>query len=84
MHKELINTLNKLREKNLLNEVVIKEMIKFCELEWDPKCLLFYNNKHPIKTASAFQVRQPIYDSSIELDAVLFDKIFLNQNFNDI
>jgi hypothetical protein len=57
MHKELINTLNKLREKNLLNEVVIKEMIKFCELEWDPKCLLLYNNKHPIKTASAFQVR---------------------------
>ena len=66
------------------NDVVTKELLKFCELEWDPKCLLFYNNKHPIKTASAFQVRQPIYDSSIEFDTTLFDNIFLNQNFNDI
>ena len=66
------------------NDVVIKKLLKFCELEWDPKCLLFYKNKHPIKTASAFQARQPIYDSSIEFDTVLFDNIFLNQNFNDI
>ena len=39
-------------------------MINFCELDWDPNCLLYYKNKSPIKTASALQARQPIYKSS--------------------
>ena len=65
-------------------EDVIKEIIKFCDLDWDPKCLLFYNNKSPIKTASAFQARQPIYSSSIELNTILFKNIFLEQDFEDI
>ncbi len=59
-------------------------MISFCELDWDENCLLFYKNKSPIKTASAFQARQPIYETSVELDIDLFNNIFSNQNFNDI
>ncbi len=34
-------------------------------LEWDPRCLSFNSNARPVLTASAAQVRQPIYDSSI-------------------
>jgi hypothetical protein len=45
-----------------------KKMIQFCELDWDPNCLNFYkNNKTPIKTASIFQARKPIYNSSLRL-----------------
>ena len=65
-------------------DIVIKEIINFCELDWDPNCLLFYKNKSPIKTASAFQARQPIYESSVETDTVLFNNIFLNQDYMDI
>ena len=59
-------------------------MINFCGLDWDENCLLFYKNKSPIKTASAFQARQPIYRSSLEIDSVLFSNIFEDQNFDSI
>ena len=44
----------------------IKNLLKFCELEWDPNCLEHHLNKKPIKTVSAVQARQPIYKSSIK------------------
>ena len=40
-------------------------MIAHCGLDWDPRCLEFYKNERPVKTASALQVRQPIYHSSV-------------------
>ena len=66
------------------SDIIIKEIINFCELNWDPNCLLFYKNKSPIKTASAFQARQQIYESSVNLDNILFKNIFSDQEFNDI
>ena len=63
---------------------MIKKIINFCGLDWDPNCLLFYKSKAPIKTASAFQARQPIYESSVNKDYSLLKNIFLDQNFNDI
>ena len=42
----------------------IKNMIKFCNLDWEENCLQFYNNKTPIKTLSTAQARKPIYKSS--------------------
>ena len=47
------------------NEVEIKRMIKFCELNWEENCLAFYKNKTPIKTMSTAQARKPIYTSSL-------------------
>jgi tetratricopeptide (TPR) repeat protein len=44
----------------------LKKIIAFCGLEWDEKCLEFYNNKRPVKTASYIQVRQKIYNSSVK------------------
>ena len=42
----------------------IKDMLKFCDLNWEENCLKFYNNKTPIKTLSTAQARMPIYKSS--------------------
>ena len=47
-------------------ETEIKNLLKFCELEWDPNCLEHHLNNKPIKTVSAVQARQPIYKSSIK------------------
>ena len=44
----------------------IDNLLKFCELEWDPNCLEHHLNNKPIKTVSSVQARQPIYKSSIK------------------
>ncbi|MDF2462285.1 MAG: hypothetical protein K0Q43_520 [Ramlibacter sp.] len=41
-----------------------KKLIAYLGLEWDEKCLSFYNTDRPVKTASASQVRKPIYTTS--------------------
>ncbi|HTT08594.1 MAG TPA: sulfotransferase [Gammaproteobacteria bacterium] len=47
-------------------EVESKRMIHFFGLEWDSRCLAFYARKGNIRTASKWQVRQPIYKHSKE------------------
>ena len=37
-----------------------------CGLPWEPECLEFHHNRRAVQTASLSQVRQPMYDSSIE------------------
>lgn len=47
-------------------EKISKQILKFCELDWDPNCLEFYNkNKTAINTASINQADKPIYKDSI-------------------
>lgn len=48
-------------------EAVSRRMIAFCGLEWEDACLSFEKNTSPSLTASAAQVRQPIYKSSVAL-----------------
>jgi hypothetical protein len=36
-----------------------------CGLPFDPACLAFHQTQRAVRTASAEQVRQPIYTSSI-------------------
>jgi len=43
----------------------IKEIIKFCNLNWDENCLNHQKNKAPIKTLSLNQANKPIYSSSV-------------------
>ncbi len=43
----------------------IRELLKYCDLDYEDKCLKFYETKRPIKTVSSNQARQPLYDSSI-------------------
>jgi len=43
----------------------IKNIIKFCQLDWDENCLKHELNSKSIKTASFAQARKPIYKSAI-------------------
>lgn len=45
-------------------ESEIRELIKFCDLSWDPMCLQHENNISGIETASVMQARKPIYKTS--------------------
>lgn len=42
-----------------------RRILDYCGLEWDARVLDFYRHTRPVKTASASQVRKPIYDSSV-------------------
>ena len=43
-----------------------RRLLEHCGLEWQESCLDFYKNSSASATASAAQVRQPMYQSSIE------------------
>jgi hypothetical protein len=43
-----------------------RRLVEFCGLEWDPRCLEFERNAQPVATASAAQVRRPIYRTAVE------------------
>jgi tetratricopeptide (TPR) repeat protein len=42
-----------------------RRVVAHCGLEWDDACLAFHKTRRPVSTASATQVRQPIYRSSL-------------------
>jgi tetratricopeptide (TPR) repeat protein len=42
-----------------------RRLLDYLELPWDPQCLNFHESKRVVKTASAAQVRRPIYKSSV-------------------
>jgi tetratricopeptide (TPR) repeat protein len=42
-----------------------RRIIAHCGLPWDYRCLAFHETDRPIRTASATQVRQPIYTTAI-------------------
>jgi len=74
LYNELMNYWKKLFNKFIYNiryedlisskEKEIKNLLNFCNLEWDDNCLNFHNNKRTIKTASDVQARSKIYQSS--------------------
>lgn len=43
-----------------------RALLDHCGLEWDEACLNFHQTRRPVHTASAAQVRRPIYKDSIE------------------
>jgi len=47
-------------------EKVSRQLIEYLGLDWDEKCLDFYNNDRNVMTPSNTQVRQPIYTDSID------------------
>jgi len=42
-------------------EPQVRRILDYCELDWDPACLAFYEHERPVLTASATQVRQKLY-----------------------
>jgi tetratricopeptide (TPR) repeat protein len=45
-------------------ETQARKLIGYLDLEWNDDCLRFYETDRPVKTASASQVRRPIYKTS--------------------
>ena len=44
-----------------------RRLLEFCGLAWDDACLAFHETDRPVATASAGQVRRPIYKDSVQL-----------------
>jgi tetratricopeptide (TPR) repeat protein len=47
-------------------EQVLTEVFRRCHLSFDPRCLAFFRSSAAVSTASAVQVRQPIYRTSVQ------------------
>jgi tetratricopeptide (TPR) repeat protein len=63
-------------------EAEAQQLVAVCGLDWEPACLQFHRTARPVRTASATQVRQPLYRRSVgrwqsyELHlAALFEKL---------
>jgi tetratricopeptide (TPR) repeat protein len=41
-----------------------RKLLTYCDLEWDENCLNFHKNNRAVKTTSALQVRQKMYQGS--------------------
>jgi tetratricopeptide (TPR) repeat protein len=56
-----------LKYEDLVNnpENTAKNLLDYCQLKWNPKVLAMHKNTAPTATASAVQVRQGIYTSSV-------------------
>jgi tetratricopeptide (TPR) repeat protein len=46
-------------------ETHIRRLLSHCRLEFEPACLAFHETRRPVRTASAEQVRQPLYTSGV-------------------
>ena len=47
-------------------ERVLREVFRRCNLSFDPRSLAFFRSSEAVSTASAAQVRQPIYRTSVQ------------------
>jgi hypothetical protein len=46
-------------------EPTVRNLLTFLGLDWDDRVLGFFNTEREVRTASVYQVRQPIYDTSV-------------------
>jgi hypothetical protein len=46
-------------------ETQARRLLAHCGLPWDTRCLAFHQTERPVRTASASQVRRPIYTSAV-------------------
>ncbi len=47
-------------------EIVVRGLLDYCGLEFEPACLRFFESDRPVRTASSEQVRQPINRKGVE------------------
>ena len=47
-------------------ETHTRSLLEFCGLDWDPACLAFHESERSVRTASFSQVREQIYNSSMQ------------------
>ena len=56
-----------IKYENLIKnkELEIKNVLSFCDLDFEKNCLSHHKNEKTIKTVSAAQARKPVYNSSV-------------------
>ncbi len=61
------NRFTEVHYENLVSDIEAeaRRLIAFCSLDWQAQCLAFHENAAPVATASASQVRRPLYATSI-------------------
>ncbi len=66
-HAVMPGQIHTLRYESLVADLEgeARRLLRYCELPWEDQCLRFHENLQPSTTASAMQVRRPIYDSSV-------------------
>jgi hypothetical protein len=64
-HRVLAGRLLDIQYETLTAEPQIQKLLDFCQVGWDSKLLNFHQQQRPVSTASVWQVRQPMYKSSI-------------------
>ena len=47
-------------------ETWARRLVDFCGLPWDERCLAFHSSARLVRTASLWQVRQPIYGTAVD------------------
>ena len=59
--------IHELRYESLIGDQMgeTRRLLDYCGLDWEDACAQFHENPEASTTASAAQVRQPIYDSSV-------------------
>ena len=76
LYKELMNHWKSVLPPEAVLDVVYEDvvddlegqarrLIDYCGLAWDDRCLSFHKTVRPVKTASAVQVRKPLFRSSL-------------------
>ena len=69
-NKKMPSEIYECKYENMVNNQAqeIKDILKFCNLNWEESCLDHTKNKTGIKTVSISQARQPVYKSSVNLN----------------
>ncbi len=64
---KLVSLLSAMRYEDVVADLEkqARRIIEYCGLPWDDRCLSFHETERPVRTASATQVRQPIYTSAV-------------------
>ena len=67
-NKSIPQFIHNIKYENLISdsENEIKNLLSFCNLDWEKSCLEFYKNKRAVKTVSSAQVRKSFYNSSVD------------------
>jgi tetratricopeptide (TPR) repeat protein len=47
-------------------EAQVRKLLAYCQLDFEPACLRFFENQRGVRTASSEQVRQPIYRQGMQ------------------
>jgi hypothetical protein len=65
--RALPTTIHEVRYEDLVHdqEAVTRDLLAYCDLDWDEHCLTFFQTRRLVRTASSVQVRQPISRGAI-------------------